>query len=138
MEPDRWKLVDLLLQAVLDRTPAERDGFLRLACTGDAELEREVYSLLISQQKSGSFLEMDAMEVAARALARRTQDHADSLIGKTLSHYRIVEKLGGGGMGVVYMAEQENPRRIVALKVIKPGFANAEVIRRFQQESRAL
>jgi tetratricopeptide (TPR) repeat protein len=138
MEPDRWKLVDLLLQAVLDRTPAERDGFLRQACTGDAELEREVYSLLISQQKAGSFLEMDAMEVAARALARRTQDHADSLIGKTLSHYRIVEKLGGGGMGVVYMAEQENPRRIVALKVIKPGFANAEVIRRFQQESRAL
>src|SRR5580692_6701686 len=133
MQSDRWKLVDNLLQAVLDRTPAERGEFLRQACPGDAELEREVHSLLISQEKAGSFLEADAMEVAARALARRTQDDADSLIGKTLLHYRIVEKLGGGGMGVVYKAEQENPRRIVALKVIKPGFANTEVVRRFQQ-----
>lgn len=56
----------------------------------------------------------------------------------TIGHYRILRLLGEGGMGSVYLAEQENPHRIVALKVIKPGFVNAELLRRFEQEAQAL
>src|SRR5271170_5208106 len=57
---------------------------------------------------------------------------------ETIGHYRILRLVGEGGMGSVYLAEQENPHGIVALKVIKPGFANAEMLRRFEQEANAL
>src|SRR5271170_4428462 len=57
---------------------------------------------------------------------------------ETIGHYRILRLVGEGGMGSVYLAEQENPHGIVALKVIKPGFANAEMLRRFEQEAHAL
>jgi len=57
---------------------------------------------------------------------------------ETIGHYRILRLLGEGGMGSVYLAEQENPHRVVALKVIKPGFVNAELLRRFEQEAHAL
>src|SRR5258708_19178407 len=76
MDSDRWKQVDSLLQSVLERPPEERDAFLRHASAGDEALEREVRSLLISQQQAGSFLESPAMEVAARALALRQDQHA--------------------------------------------------------------
>lgn len=70
----------------------------------------------------------------ADAEANATLHHHPSLIG----HYHILRLIGEGGMGNVYLAEQENPHRIVALKVIKPGFTNAEVLRRFAQESQTL
>src|SRR5277367_462940 len=56
----------------------------------------------------------------------------------TIGRYRILRLIGEGGMGSVYLAEQENPHRVVALKVIKPGFVNAELLRRFEQEAHAL
>ena len=70
MDSDRWKQVDGLLQSALERPPEERDAFLRQACAGDEALEREVRSLLASQQAAGSFLDSPAIEVAARAIAR--------------------------------------------------------------------
>jgi serine/threonine protein kinase/Flp pilus assembly protein TadD len=120
--------------------PAERAAFLDGACGGDADLRRRVEELLRVHGDAGPFLERPA--AAPRGTAEYQPD-GDSPPregpGTVIGPYKLLQQIGEGGMGAVYMAEQERPvRRRVALKVIKPGMDSKQVIARFEAERQAL
>ena len=148
MDAERWQKIERLYHAALELAEGQRTAFIDQACGEDESVRREVMSLLAQAQGDESFLEAPAMEMAAKALAAA----ADTLPGHArpagargsralpaaIGRYRIVRLLGQGGMGTVYEAEQDQPRRSVALKVIKPGFCTPEGLRRFKHEGQAL
>jgi len=135
MTPERWQRVEEVLQAALDCPAPQRPGLLAEICVDDAELQRETTSLLEAHDAAGDFLEDSALEHDAHVLI----DSAEySRAGAEIGPYKIIERIGSGGMGEVYLARDERLARLVSLKILPTYFvSDAERLRRFQIEARA-
>src|SRR5215813_13938632 len=127
--------IDSLLGAALECTSAEaRAAYLDQACGGDAELRRRVEKLLDAHARAGHFLESLPPNPGATV-----EDPVTERPGSVIGAYKLLEQIGEGGFGIVFLAEQQEPiRRKVALKVLKPGMDTRQVIARFEAERQAL
>jgi serine/threonine protein kinase len=128
---------DLFLKALDLRSPGARQEYLDGACAGDAAVRAEVEALLAASASAGRFLESaaPAPDPVATVDAQPSSERPGTVVGP----YKLLEQIGEGGFGVVFMAEQQQPlRRKVAVKVIKPGMDSRQVIARFEAERQAL
>jgi tetratricopeptide (TPR) repeat protein/serine/threonine protein kinase len=128
---------DLFLKALEMRSAEERQRYLDGACAGDAAMRAEVESLLEASARAGGFLASPIL--SAHQVATVDDSPVAERPGAVIGPYKLLEQIGEGGFGVVFMAEQTRPvHRKVALKVLKPGMDTRHVVARFEAERQAL
>jgi eukaryotic-like serine/threonine-protein kinase len=133
MNSERWRQIEELFHAALQRAPENRQPFVEDACRGDVDLRLEVESMLAREQQARSFLETPALPNPD------TFSAGGAVVGSQLGPYRILSPLGAGGMGEVYRAHDSKLGRDVAIKTLPPEFAgDPERLARFRREARAL
>jgi serine/threonine protein kinase/WD40 repeat protein len=146
MTPERRERMWAVFDGAAELPPGERGAFLDAACRGDPGLRAEVESLLAHDPArpdggaDDTFLKSPLFRSSEYPPTAPLQgDSADGPAPpQRIGHYRVVRTLGAGGMGTVYEAEQDNPRRAVALKVIRKGFASPGIVKRFIHEAQVL
>ncbi|HEY3139342.1 MAG TPA: protein kinase [Blastocatellia bacterium] len=122
MQAERWRQVDALFDAALERDASERTAFLNEACAGDEALRREVESLLAAHERAGDFIETPASDSSAESAIK---EKTCLIAGQRIAHYEIISRLGAGGMGEVYLARDTKLTRNVAVKLL-PGTLTAD------------
>src|SRR5436190_5981129 len=136
MTPARFQTIEEIFLAALEQEPDQVSAFLDTACEGDSVLRREVEAFLASDQRAGRFIETSSVGLATKVIQNQ---QADSLVGRTIGHYKISESIGTGGMGEVYLATDITAGRKAALKLLPLRFTgDAERLKRFQQEAHAV
>ncbi len=147
MKHSDWQQTERVLATILESAERERRAQIEQLCGDDPEIRIEIESLLAAYKNASSFMKVktrissgaaERFSLAGSGLTPFRLPATPSDLPTMIGRYRILRLLGEGGMGVVYEAEQEQPRRTVALKVIQGGVASPEVLRRFEQESQAL
>src|SRR5579872_3751178 len=125
----------IFLAALDIQDPGERAAFVVRSCQGDNLLQKRVEDLLRAYGESGGPLDKMAAAIATTRLGEPIREQ----VGSTIGPYKLMEQIGEGGFGLVFVAEQQHPmRRKVALKIIKPGMDSRQVIARFEAERQAL
>src|SRR5437773_857156 len=138
MTPERWQQITELFEAVLERPAAERAQLLTSVCKGDREPRAELESLLAEHERANSFIQEPVLDLSNLRAAQGVESKEHSFAtGRMLGHYQILEKLGEGGMGVVYKARDTHLDRWVAVKLLPPEkVADPERKRRFVKEAK--
>src|SRR3954453_2729028 len=132
---DSWKRIKEIFQSAQELAPDERSDFLDEACGDDLSIREEVEALLTADASNDDFLSAPAYEFAADILAEEESEFAG---GQKIGRYEILCPLGSGGMGQIYLADDTELPRKIALKLFSPQFANdPRRVQRFEQEARA-
>jgi serine/threonine-protein kinase len=135
MSVDFGRMQELFLAAVEQHAPSQWDAYLDQACGGDEELRSQVARLLDAHRQGGSLPGRAVLGLDRTGAYQSLSESPGTVIGP----YKLMEQIGEGGMGLVFVAEQQHPvRRQVALKVLKPGMDSRQVIARFEAERQAL
>src|SRR5262249_36107783 len=130
---------DVFIAALQKEDPAQRRAYLDGACAQKSELRRQVEYLLRLHEGAGSFLEDPAIETATGAFPGAAEASGKEAAGAVIGPYELLQQIGEGGMGTVWMAQQTEPvKRLVAVKLIKAGMDSKQVIARFEAERQAL
>ena len=141
MSPELWQRIEDIFQTALDLAPEERNPYITKACAGDADLKRQVETLLTQYHETGNLLdETLSVHGDMHALAALINDESDPMIGRRIGAYRIEREVGRGGMGAVYEAVRADNafRRRVAIKLVKRGMDTDFILRRFRNERQIL
>src|SRR5262249_35145355 len=136
MTPERWKVVKRIFQSAVELSPSERVAFVSEACAEDPELRSEVESLISSHSRADTSVLTAVVNDAAHEIL---DDEAESFLGQQVGPFKITARIGSGGMGEVFLAQDTRLGRKVALKLLKGEYTKDEDrLRRFQQEARAV